>query len=304
MLLLTESCDFGLNRWNVNGNVSVNDRIGIYQSKGILIEPSFSILQNTISRQFRAIDNRDEKRDFRLSFWIRIDGKISEDTEFISVKSAKQNCGAMIGIKPNGHLYATNLYATDVPGYVYTKDNAAHPNLADGNYHYVEIYAKYDADWTGCVRIYIDNVIYINQEGMNLLDDFCWSRPDTITFGNLVEANLYLDDIILWDDLGHDYSGYRGSCVINTKTVATNEELYGIGTKTFNVDNSDSLGSVFTMSVIATEAKQATVKPIQIHSGQKTEGPEKTVFTTNETLLFMFVAGGKSDVKLGIERTA
>lgn len=304
MLLLTESCDFGLSRWSINGNVSVNDGYGINQSKGIMIEHAGNILQNKITRQFRAIDNLDEKRDFRLSFWIKIDGKITENSEFISVKSLRHDCGAMIGIDTNGRLYATNLYAADIPGYNYTKDNPAHPNLMNSQYHYVEIYAKYDADWTGCVRIYVNNMLYINQEGINLLEDFCWSRPDTITFGNLIDANLYLDDIILWDDLGNECIGYRGSSILSSQTIVTNDELYGIKTKLFDVDNSGSLGSMITMSVTATEAKEAVVKPVQICDGQKTEGKEKAIFTVNETHLSMAVSGNKTDVKVGIERVS
>lgn len=303
MLLLTESCDFGLDRWDIIGNITSNDSFGINKTKGMRIDSDSSILKNKATRAFRTIDNADEKRDFRLSFWIKIDGKIVEDSEFISIISQKQDCGAMIGLNALGHLYATTLFASDVPGEVYTKDNPSHPNLMDGNYHYVEIYAKYDADWTGAVKIFVDNFLYIAQEGMNLTDGFCWSRPDTITFGNLIGADIYLDDIILWDDLGSDYIGYRGSTVLNSKKIVENsEEIYGIKDKLFDTDTINSMGSLISMTVASTEASEATVKPVFIVDGQKTEGKEKDLLSTKDVYFTMFVEGGKENVKVGVER--
>lgn len=303
MLLLTESCDFGLDRWVVFGNITTDESFGINKTKGIFIPSEILILKNKIRRSFRTIENSDEKRDFRLSFWIKIDGKITEESEFISIISQRQQCGAMIGINNLGHLYAKTMFAIDVPGYMYTKDNMSHPNLMDGNYHYVEIYAKYDADWTGAVKIFVDNALYINQVGMNLTDDFGWTRPDTITFGNLIGADLYLDDIILWDDLGSDYIGYRGSTVLNSKKIIeTSEELYGIKDKLFDINTVDSMGSLISMTVASTEAKDATVKPISIVNGQKTEGKEKDLLSTKDVYFTMFVEGGKENVKVGVER--
>lgn len=304
MLLLTESCDFDLSRWNVNGEVSLVDGIGINQKSGILIPSSNSILKNRMSKQFRAVNNDDEKRDFRLSFWFKVNGQIAESSEFISIKSVKQNCGAMIGINKLGQLYATNLYAPDIPGYHYTKDNDANLRLNNGKYHYVEIYAKYDADWTGCIKIFVNNVLYLHQEGMNLLEDYCWSRPDSITFGNLIGTDLHLDDIILWDDLGSDYIGMKGSTILSSKQLLeTSEELYGTGTKTFDINNQNSLGSMVTMAVSATEAQEATIKSITVCNGTKTEGKEYPIFTTNDTSVSIFAAG-KENMKVGIERVS
>lgn len=303
MLLLTESCDFGLDRWDIAGELATNDSFGINKTKGLGIPSADQRLKNKLVRSFRAIDNSDEKRDFRLSFWIKIDGNIAENSEFISIISQKENCGAMIGINIFGHLYATTLNTIDVPGNIYTKDNLYHPNLMDGNYHYVEIYAKYDADWTGTVKIFVDNTLYISQDGMNLSDDFCWSRPDTISLGNLIGADVYLDDIILWDDLGSDYVGYRGSTILNSKKLIDNsEELYGIKNKLFDTDTLGSMGSLISMTVVATEAKEATIKPVSIVNGVKSENKEIDLLSTKNAHLTMFVEGGKENVKVGIER--
>lgn len=305
MLLLTESCDFGLDRWTTIGNVKAEDHFGLNNTKGIVIESDDSILKNKIERSFRTMDNVDERRDFRLSFWIKVEGNITEKCEFVSITSQKQNCGAMIGMNTLGQLYSTTMYAIDIPASAYTKNNFSQSNLADGNYHYVEIYAKYDADWTGVVKIFVDNILYVSETGINLSDDYCWSRPDTISFGNLIGANLYLDDIIVWDDLGSDYIGYRGSTVLNSrKLIESSEELYGINNKLFDADTLNSMGSMISITVASTEGKEATIKPISVVNGQKSEGKEKDLLSTKDVYFTMFVEGNKENVKIGVERVS
>lgn len=210
-LLFLESCEAEYSRWNTEGGIAISSSDGLVCQKAFVIYDATSNFQNKIERQFRDTPEYVNQRRFRLSFWIKTNRSSTKDSEFISVISKKENQGGIIGIDKNGRFYAGYLTTANEWQGKYVKPNVDQPSVTDGKYHFVELNISWDNSDAAHIIINVDNKNYINKLGVNVFDtQYCWSRPDTIIFGNLTGTDLFLDDIIMWDDTGNEYVGPKG----------------------------------------------------------------------------------------------
>lgn len=307
-LLLTESCDIGLLRWNVNGSVSSIDNGGVGKSGSFAIESSYKEFQNNIAQQFRDIDRYDNSRSVRISFWFKSENMLIDDSNFLKIESAREKCGAVLGINKNGQLYSGYLTKDSIWQGKFAEENISQPNILDNHYHYIEIEGLWQDDNTSYVRIYVDNVLYINFAGNNSKDGICWSRPDRITFGNLNGANLQIDDIIVWDDLGLSYNGYKGSTRLKTtKAISVEEYIKKSASKTYNINSATSpVGAMLTMLANSEEGKSSSVS-IYTKVGSKEQISKEYSFvsTAPQTIKIPVDTSGEDASKftVGFKRT-
>lgn len=210
-LLFLESCEVGFSRWITEGSMDHLSYDGLIDKKSFIIHDGTERFQNKIIKQFRDVTEHHEQRKFRLSFWMKTNRKLTKDSEFVSVFSKKENQGGMIGLDKSGRFYIGYLCQDNLWQGKYLDSNVDQPSVTDGKYHYVEFDIVWDNSPAAHIMVYVDNKLYLKRLGANLFDDrYCWSRPDSIMFGNLIGSDLFLDDIIMWDDIGTDYIGYKG----------------------------------------------------------------------------------------------
>lgn len=217
-LLFLESCEVGFQRWTTEGSLdwyfgdrNILNKCFIIHDGAAGTGMTSEKFKNRITRQFRDILEHCEQRRFRLSFWMKTNRQLTENSEFISIFSKKENQGGMIGIDKTGRFYAGYLCEDNTWQGKYTKINTNQPSVTDGKYHFIELDIVWDNSESAHIMISVDNKIYVRKLGINVHDQtYCWSRPDSITFGNLIGADLFLDDIIMWDDTGKDYIGPKG----------------------------------------------------------------------------------------------
>lgn len=307
-LLLTESCDIGLFRWSVNGLVSTTDNGGVGKFGSFIINSSDSDFDNNIIQQFRELTNPDNIRSVRLSFWMKANGKLNSDSNFILIESIKEKCGVALGINKNGQFYSGYLTENSVWQGKFAEENIAQPNIVDDHYHYVEIEGLWDNNNTSYVRIYVDNFLHINYSANNTKEGKCWPHPDKITFGNLNGVDLQLDDIIVWDDLGFSYTGYKGSTKLKTTKALSVEEYAKKGVKkSFNIENNGSvLGGVITARANSEEGKTSSLEIYANIANKEQTSKEYTFVSDAPQVIKMTVNTSNEDTSkftIGYKRT-
>lgn len=307
-LLLTESCDIGLFRWSVNGLVSTTDNGGVGKFGSFIINSAISNFDNKITQQFRELTNPDNIRSIRLSFWMKANGQLDSDSNFILLESVKDKCGVALGVNNKGQFYSGYLTESSIWQGKFAEENIAQPNIIDGHYHYVEIDGLWDNNNTSYVRIYVDNFLHINYSANNTKEGKCWAHADKITFGNLKGVDLQIDDIIVWDDLGSSYTGYKGSTKLKTtKALSVEEYAKKNVKKTFNIENNGSvLGGIITARANSEEGKSSSLEIFANIANKEQKSKEYTfVSDAPQTIKMVVDTSGEdsSKIAIGYKRT-
>lgn len=307
-LLLTESCDIGLFRWSVNGLVSSTENGGAGKFGSFVIDSSENNFDNYISQQFREPSSPDNIRSVRLSFWIKATGEVNEDSNFIKIDSVRQNVGAILGINKKGQFYSGYITKNSEWQGKVAEENISQPNVADGYYHYVEVDALWDNSSTSYIRIYVDNALYINIYTNTSYESACWDHPSRITFGNLNGASLEIDDIVVWDDLGSSYIGYKGSTKLRTtKAISVEEYTKKNANKSFNIENNGSvIGGMLTARVNSEEGKSSSVEIYAKIGNNEQTSKEHTVLSSTPKTIKLPIDTANEDTSkftVGYKRT-
>lgn len=306
-LLFLESCESPHNRWLIEGNILHSENEGLIQKKAFVLADGESKFTNKITHQFRETEEFYEQRKFRLSFWMKTNGNPKSDSEFISVVSKKEKQGGMIGLDKNGRFYVGYLCKEDEWQGKLVKSNLKQPSVTDGKVHFVEFDVVWDNLQTAHIIVYVDNKQYLQRLGVSVFDEqFCWSRPDTITFGNLIGCDLVIDDIIMWDDKGTEYVGPKGPkrilysepigfepTIVETKGQSLYETFIPSQSKT----------SLVTVVVSETAGSMSDVSLVFKNDEQEIQGPNFQVMSENDTVATL-VIGAQEHAKswIGIEK--
>ena len=305
-LLFLESCEVDFLRWKAEGAMSCVQG-GVLGGNAFVIPSAEQRFTNSILKQFRGPNEYIDQRKFRLSFWIKVDVTPTKDSEFISVMSKKENQGGMIGIDTDGKLYAGYLSVAGEWNGKYVESSKDSLTLADGKYHFVEINISWDSTATAYVSISVDGVSRIENIGHNVFaPEHCWSRPDTIQFGNLIGSNLCLDDIIMWDDTGDEYIGAKGPKLISysepTSFVPTNVDAYKKYLYDTYISNQTNAG---VLTVIATEEPGSVSKLAALYESttKSLRSDSVDIAMGTDTTISVFTGSETSDpIRIGFQR--
>lgn len=311
-LLLLEGCDVGFDRWLKTGNLIHSELDGLDNQRPAFIFPSAKQkFENKIVNRFKPETDAMTivgQRKFRLSFWIRIDGNLTENTEFITLSSSSENMGGSIGLNTDGRFYVGHLTENSEWKDIWAKCDDSQPSILDNKTHFVEFDIHWDT-WEGSpVIIWVDGIKYCDKRGRNTLSDTrVWSAPNIIEIGNLIGCNLILDDIILWDDSGN-YLGPKGPKKINT-SIPKDFHKYAdrnvhMGENLFETHvSSTTRAGIVSMVLSHDPGKFSVVCPVVKISNDYIRGaPINLMSDSNHTLKMVLDQVNVSNIWVGIEK--
>lgn len=251
-LLFSDGFDSGLTKWAIFNDVSFNPTGGIDGTVGAAYIPSNGTAYfNDAGVQFREPDSINETNpSIRLSFWFKSTGTPTANYGTLRLFGG-------YAIPPQGIEYevwtAINTAGKFVINYF---DDAfsggvarvtSTTNVADGNWHHIEIYYKLGNGTSGAYSLAIDGVV----EGINLAADTCISSTSPtvgftcfngLQFSNLVGADYYIDDLIIWDDYSESYNDFLGpQKMIKIRTLRPDS---GTGYEDINEPEANTVNSV------------------------------------------------------------
>jgi len=309
-LLLLEGCDIDFQRWTKTGSLTYSKTDGLYNQGAFVIPSSSQKFVNKISNKFNEDNIAVGQRKFRLSFWMTTKGTLSQNVEFITLQSSIENMGGSIGLNTEGRFYVG--YLTDESQWkgIWAECGESQPSVLDGKTHFIEFDIHWDT-WTGSpVNIWVDGVKYCNKIGRNVpSEEKVWSRPDTITIGNLIGCDLILDDIILWNDVGN-YVGQQGPKKVQfsipkdfhkyaDKSVFTGEKLFETSV------SPHTRAGIVTMILSHETGKVSLVRPVVKVGNEYMRGENILLMTDAEKTLKMHLDNvNMNNIWIGVEKDA
>lgn len=205
-LLFADGLDSGLSKFAYTyGTVLWNPTAGIYGGGALEIPSNAGSSVNNahiILFPYAYNNNYTSNPTTHISFWLRSAATVTNATEAFFLYFEQTSFPGSFGqfsIYGDGKLSAFN-WETFSPGTFYRSVN--YPRLDDGNWHHIEIALRYGNAPVGYYRLAVDGELIITATGFDNVND---TNPpgfiDNISFRNFRGGTVYIDDIVIWNDL-------------------------------------------------------------------------------------------------------
>jgi len=219
-LLHLDGCDNDTIKFDTSNTVSSNLTESVIGGGYSLFFPSAAAdFINFARKKFRENSISTETYpQIRFSFWMKTSGNVTSASYIASIRQNGPSSTNVILLRigTDGKLSLSHLFAYSTPTY----SASTTERVDDGNWHHIEIFIKSANDSNGSYVVYMDGEEDGIFNGDNIATTFNVPLPtyyDTLFFYNARGANLYIDDVFIWDDYTTDnWTGEKGLLKVQT----------------------------------------------------------------------------------------